>query len=103
MAFYEQAGFELQLFGQMKYWKILEKVNANTTVRRVAELYKAESGVGTDVESIVLISKAKVLNHNSTLGECGITNDRHLITVKFKAHGGCFVNGTKILLSNKKR
>eukprot|EP01084_Bolivina_argentea_P290329 498668_1 len=99
---HKQKGFELQLFGQSKYWKIPQKVNANTTVRRVKELYKAESGVGTNIDDIVLISKAKVLPAHSTLGQCGITNKKHLITVKFKAHGGSFVNGTKILLSNMK-
>eukprot|EP01084_Bolivina_argentea_P114757 204249_1 len=72
------------------------------TVKRLKELYKAESGVGTNVNDIVLISKAKVLPDHTTLAHCGITNERHLITVKFKAHGGCFVNGTKVLLSNMK-
>eukprot|EP01084_Bolivina_argentea_P315658 546920_1 len=87
---HEQKGFELQLFGQSKYWKVPQKVNANTSVRRVKELYKAESGVGTNIDDIYLISKAKVLPDHSTLGQCGITNERHLITVKFKAHGGAY-------------
>eukprot|EP01084_Bolivina_argentea_P315660 546926_1 len=85
---HEQKGFELQLFGQSKYWKVPQKVNANTSVRRVKELYKAESGVGTNIDDIYLISKAKVLPGagHATLGQCGIVNERHLITVKFKAH-----------------
>eukprot|EP01083_Nonionella_stella_P252258 869376_1 len=101
MAFYEEEGFKLQLFARSKYWEPAEKVTTNTTIRRVAELYKAETGVGTNIADIVLISKAKVMQHNKTLGYYGITNERHLITMQFKARGGCFVNGTKILLSNK--
>eukprot|EP01084_Bolivina_argentea_P168537 292250_1 len=93
-------GFEFQLFGQSKYWKLRQEANREMTIRHVKELYKAESGVGTDIDDIVLIAKAKVLPDHATLCSCGITDKRHLITVKFKAHGGCFVNGTKILKSN---
>eukprot|EP01084_Bolivina_argentea_P033497 61944_1 len=82
-------GFESQLFGQSKYWKLAQPINRDMTVKRLKELYKAESGVGTNVNDIVLISKAKVLPDHTTLAHCGITNERHLITVKFKAHGGC--------------
>eukprot|EP01084_Bolivina_argentea_P066943 122029_1 len=84
--------FELQIFGQSKYWRIYQKVNADTTVKRVKELYKAESGVGTRLINISLIARAKVLPDNATLGQCRITNERHLITVKFKTsppYGEC--------------
>eukprot|EP01084_Bolivina_argentea_P290330 498669_1 len=92
---HKQKGFELQLFGQSKYWKIPQKVNANTTVRRVKEIYKAKYGVGTNINDIWLIniSKCKRLHNNKTLGQCGITNKKHLIEVRFRIYGGCFVNG----------
>eukprot|EP01084_Bolivina_argentea_P121860 215974_1 len=92
----EEKGFELQLFGQSKYWKVPQKVNPNTTVRRVKKLYRAESGVESHLDTIILISKAKILPNHATLGQCGITNERHLITVKFSTGGAAHFKETKI-------
>eukprot|EP01084_Bolivina_argentea_P121862 215977_1 len=100
---HEEKEFELNLFGQNRYWKIPQEVNANTTVRRVKELYKAKSGVGASIDDIVLKTMGKIMVDNTTLRQYGIINQKHNILVDFKTHGGCFVNGTKILLSNKKR
>eukprot|EP00483_Globobulimina_turgida_P002334 UN02336 len=87
--------FDLNIFGQSKYWSIKKKATRNTKVSTVARLYKNESGVSTAIEDIVLIARTKILPHNDKLGEIqfqngvvGIIDDKHLITVKFKAHGG---------------
>eukprot|EP00483_Globobulimina_turgida_P002393 UN02395 len=87
--------FDLHIFGQSKYWTIKNKATRNTKVSDVARFYKTASGVGTAVDDIVLIAKTKILPQNDKLGDIqfkngviGITDDKHLITVKFKAHGG---------------
>lgn len=80
--------FELNIFGQSKYWTIKEKATKNTTVRRVKELYKDAAAIDTPVDDIVLISKGVTLASDKTLGQIGITNERHRITVKFKVVGG---------------
>ena len=53
--------FELNVFGQSKYWSISEKVTKYATVRRVKELYKDAAGIDTPVD-IVLFSKGKQLS-----------------------------------------
>eukprot|EP01083_Nonionella_stella_P109552 319577_1 len=84
----EETYFELNIFGQSKYWRIDEKVTKHTTIRRVVELYRIQSAVNTAVETIHLISKGKVLKHTETLEQYGITNGRHLIGVRFHVTGG---------------
>eukprot|EP01084_Bolivina_argentea_P222350 376361_1 len=75
--------FELNFFGSSKYWTIHEKVNQNVTVRFVKALYKAEAGVTGDINSFYLMSKSKRLSDNSTIGEYGIRDQRHLLNVRF--------------------
>eukprot|EP01084_Bolivina_argentea_P144494 253500_1 len=79
----EQKEFELQMFGQSKYWKFDKKVNKNTSIRFVKALWKAEAAYTASISSFYLIGKRKTMSNNKTLGECGITNERRVLNVQF--------------------
>eukprot|EP01084_Bolivina_argentea_P285780 490135_1 len=84
----DKEGFVLNIFGQSKYWEPREKVKKDTKISRICEIYKNESGVITKIDDIVLYAKSICMAHEKTLGYYNITNDHHLINVKFKANGG---------------
>eukprot|EP01084_Bolivina_argentea_P271399 461792_1 len=84
----DEKTFELNVFGQNKYWNFKDKVSENTLVRTVKQLYKNESGVVSTLENISLYAKGKIMPPEKTLGQCLIKDERHLITVKFAALGG---------------
>eukprot|EP01084_Bolivina_argentea_P115886 206002_1 len=99
--------FLLNFQGQSKYWTVRDnKVNKNTTIHVVKALYKVESGVDSHVDSITLFSKAKVLANHKTLGDYGITNEQHLITVRFTGHASSESDDFSVIvnhLKNKKQ
>eukprot|EP01084_Bolivina_argentea_P274288 467474_1 len=74
-------GFQIQLFAQNKWWTPFQKVCVNTTVRRIKELYKMESGVGTNVDGIKVAYKGKYLQDHQTLGNYGIVDENHMLIV----------------------
>eukprot|EP01084_Bolivina_argentea_P175411 303777_1 len=77
--------FDLQIFGLSRYWSISAKASADTKVRRVAELFKKESGISTDINRIQVYNNKgqKLMSHDKTLGYYGIKDELHRIRICF--------------------
>eukprot|EP01084_Bolivina_argentea_P315661 546928_1 len=71
--------FKVQIFGQSKFSLLNQYVTSKTIVKYLKQLYREESGCGC---------WCTLMSDELTLGDCGIVNERHLITVKFRGVGG---------------
>eukprot|EP00484_Ammonia_sp_Unknown_P020844 CAMPEP_0197028050 /NCGR_PEP_ID=MMETSP1384-20130603/7853_1 /TAXON_ID=29189 /ORGANISM="Ammonia sp." /LENGTH=495 /DNA_ID=CAMNT_0042456993 /DNA_START=27 /DNA_END=1514 /DNA_ORIENTATION=- len=95
----KESEFEISLFARNKTITLKHKATTSTYVCDVQQWYKDETGVSFPAEDIRLYRLGRRLDPQKTLQEVGIVDERHLIYVQFKVRGGCFVNGTKVLLS----
>eukprot|EP01084_Bolivina_argentea_P233600 393412_1 len=80
--------FLVNIYSQGAYITLHEKVTKKTTIQNVKRLYKEQSGVSAGLRDIHFYAKMKSLVKWKTLEQCGIVDDKHLITVKFETDGG---------------
>eukprot|EP01084_Bolivina_argentea_P055271 101338_1 len=82
--------FKINIYSQNKYIQLNELVTKSVTVRYVKELYKEQSDISATLDDIMFYSHLKLLPQWKTLEQVNIVDEKHLITIKFGAHGASF-------------
>eukprot|EP01084_Bolivina_argentea_P183680 316918_1 len=80
--------FRIYIYAQEKNLTLNKQVTKHYTIQQIKRMYKKQSGVYAKVNDIKFYKKNDLLRSNRTLEQCGIVDDKHLITVKFDADGG---------------
>eukprot|EP00483_Globobulimina_turgida_P004319 UN04328 len=79
--------FEINIFSQGKLMVLHQKVSKEATVKWIKQIYKKQYGVSAKLKDIHFYSHLKLLRSHKRLKDVNITNEKHLITVKFAAAG----------------
>eukprot|EP01084_Bolivina_argentea_P005376 10138_1 len=82
--------FKLNIFSQNEHMKLdlNEKCTKSVLIKDAIKLFQQKANTAANIDDILFYARGNLLNNDNTLEQENITDERHLITVKFAVGAG---------------